>query len=78
MERFRAAMSLNKDALEKLRLEYKAAFTAYMTCVQALSDAGLRGERPSQEVLADEVRALKRLMDAREALLKAVAPADAP
>jgi hypothetical protein len=65
-------MSVNKKALQKLRLEYKAAFTAYMSSVQALSDADLRRERPSEEVLADEARALQRLLGAREALLKAL------
>ena len=65
-------MSVNKKALQKLRLEYKAAFTAYMSSVQALSDADLRRERPSEEVLSDEARALQRLLGAREALLKAL------
>jgi hypothetical protein len=58
--------------LEALRLGYKAAYTAYMNCVQALSDASKRGKWPSQDVLATEEKALAALTFARQALLDAL------
>lgn len=58
--------------LETLRLGYKAAYTAYMSCVQALSDASQRGKWPAKEVLAAEEKALAELTFARQALLDAL------
>jgi hypothetical protein len=58
--------------LQALRLGYKAAYTAYMNCVQALSDASQRGVWPSQKVLTTEEKALAELTFARQALLDAL------
>jgi hypothetical protein len=58
--------------LHALRLAYKAAYTAYMNCVQALADASQRGRWPSQEVLTTEEKALAALTHARQALLDAL------
>jgi hypothetical protein len=58
--------------LQALRLTYKAAYTAYMNCVQTLSDASQRGEWPSQGVLAIEEKTLAELTFARQALLDAL------
>ena len=58
--------------LRDLRHEYKAAYTGYMGSVHALSDAGLRGELPTQELLEQEALAIRKLTRARRALLDAL------
>jgi hypothetical protein len=58
--------------LQALRLSYKAAYTAYMNCVQALADASQRGHWPSPNVLTAEQKALSELTSARQALLDAL------
>ena len=37
--------------LRELRHKYKAAYTDYMSCVQALSDASQKGDWPSADTL---------------------------
>ena len=59
--------------LQSARHSYKAAFTAYMGCVQALSDASQMGEWPPEEILKAEERALQELTSTRHALLDALA-----
>ena len=58
--------------LRELRHQYKAAYTSYMQCVQALSDASQSGELPSPEVLKLEEHALNELTTLRQALLDAL------
>jgi hypothetical protein len=58
--------------LRELRHKYKAAYTSYMQCVQALSDASQKGEWPSAEVLRLEDQALNELTTLRRRLLDAL------
>jgi len=58
--------------LRELRHKYKAAYTSYMLCVQALSDASQTGILPSAEVLELEVKAFDELTVLRQALLDAL------
>ena len=58
--------------LRVLRHQYKAAYTKYMHCVQALSDATLHGHWPTNEVLALEEQALNDLVSTRRQLLDAL------
>ena len=58
--------------LRDLRHKYKAAFTTYMHCVQALSDASQTGVMPTPEVMKLEEAALNELTQLRQALLDAL------
>jgi hypothetical protein len=58
--------------LRELRHQYKAAYTSYMQCVQALSDATQHGIWPSAAVLQLEERSLSDLTFVRQALLDAL------
>jgi hypothetical protein len=58
--------------LKDLRGQYRAAYTAYMHCVQQLSEASQRGEWPAADVLNAEERALNNLNSFRNALLAAL------
>ena len=58
--------------LRELRHKYKEAYTAYMSCVSALSEASQHGVWPSAEVLVKEDRALQELNFVRQALLDAL------
>ena len=58
--------------LRELRHKYKAAYTSYMLCVQALSDASQTGVLPSAEVLELEDKAFDELTVLRQALLDAL------
>jgi hypothetical protein len=58
--------------LRELRHKYKAAYTSYMLCVQALSDASQTGILPSAEVLELETKAFDELTVLRQALLNAL------
>lgn len=58
--------------LRELRHKYKAAYTSYMHCVQALSDACEHGVRPPVHVLRFEEQALNDLTVWRQALLDAL------
>ncbi len=55
--------------LQLLRLRYKAAYTAYMNAVHDISEASMRGEWPSAELLKADEGALKELVTAHAALL---------
>ena len=59
-------------ALRVLRHRYRTAYTAYMACVHALSDANEKGARPLNEVLKLEASALKELNQSRDAFLAAI------
>ena len=58
--------------LRELRHKYNAAYTTYMQCVQALSDASQSGVLPAAEVLELEDQALNELTALRKALLDAL------
>ena len=58
--------------LRELRHKYKAAYTSYMHCVQALSDASQSGTWPSAEVLQLEEKSLNDLTTLRRDLLDAL------
>jgi hypothetical protein len=60
------------DELRELRHRYKAAYTIYLSSVQALSDASQEGRWPSAEVLAAEEKGMAGLTQARGALLAAL------
>ena len=55
--------------LSELRHKYKMAYTAYLTCVQALSEASHHGVWPTPDVLKQEETALNELKFTRQALL---------
>jgi hypothetical protein len=58
--------------LRVLRHKYRTAYTAYMSCVHALSDAGENGDRPPNDLLEAEAEALSALMAARGSFLAAI------
>jgi hypothetical protein len=58
--------------LRDLRHQYKAAYTSYMHCVQALSDATQNGLWPAEPVLKLEEQSLNELVFLRQALLDAL------
>jgi hypothetical protein len=58
--------------LRELRHKYKAAYTSYMHCVQALSEATQTGVWPPPDVLKLEDQALAELISLRQALLNAL------
>lgn len=58
--------------LRELRHKYKAAYTSYMLCVQALSDASHNGVMPSAEVLELEDKSFDELAALRRALLNSL------
>jgi hypothetical protein len=67
-------MAFSEAGLRELRQRYNAAYAAYQSCVDALTEIGLRGEKPSPELLENEAKALRELNEARaayrDALLK--------
>ena len=58
--------------LQALRMKYNAAYTAYRSCVEALSNGSMAGEAPSPELLEKEANALRELTRARAKLLAAM------
>ena len=58
--------------LRELRHKYKAAYTRYMQCVQAFSDASQAGVWPSADVCALERELFDELAALRRALLDAL------
>jgi len=58
--------------LRELRHRYKVAYTSYLSCVQALSDASQNGVWPSAEVVGKEEKAFEELKSIRQALLDAL------
>jgi hypothetical protein len=55
-----------------LRLRYNAAYLAYQSCAQAVSEARVADEPPSVEFLGREVKALRELTKARANFLAAL------
>jgi hypothetical protein len=58
---------VTEDELRDLRLKYQAAYTAYQSCVDALTALNLKGETPSDELLEMEAKALRELNETRAA-----------
>jgi hypothetical protein len=58
--------------LERLRLGYTAAYSAYLSCVHKVSTISQRGEQPTDQVLREEHDAFNDLASARDALLRAL------
>ena len=58
--------------LSTLRTRYNAAYSAYRSCVEALSGASTTGRPPSQDLLDAEAKALRELTEARGNLLAAM------
>src|SRR5689334_23235019 len=68
-------MSITEATVRDLRHRYNAAYTAYQSCVQALTEVTMSGKRPSPELLANEAKALHELTESRGRLLAALAEA---
>jgi hypothetical protein len=64
---------ISASALQELRMKYTAAYEAYKSCVQALTAAGINGDKPSAELLGSEMKAIQQLTEARAHLLAAMA-----
>lgn len=60
-------------ALRELRMKHKSASTAHESCIQALTEAKLRGEQPSAEMIEREAQTLRAVNEARVTLLAAMA-----
>lgn len=58
--------------LRAARHKYKAAYTTYMHCVHALSDASQQGTWPTAELLKLDEQAFNDLVSLRQALLNAL------
>jgi hypothetical protein len=61
--------SITQAQLQTLRLKYNAAYTAYRSCVDALSKASVDGGTVSPALLKNEAIALRDLTETRAALL---------
>ena len=64
---------ISEAALRELRLRYNSAYTAYQSCVRALTEAAASGIKPSADLLEKEANALRQLTEARAELLAAMA-----
>lgn len=58
--------------LRERRHNYKAAYTKYMLCVQAISDASERGQWPDARTIEGEHAAFTELALMRHELLEAL------
>jgi len=58
--------------LQKLRHDYKIAYTTYLHCVQELSQASEQGRCPPDAILIEEEQALTDLTASRRVLLEAL------
>ena len=67
------SLSVSDHTLRTLQLKYKIAYEAYQSCVKALSETGMNGNKPSAELLDNEAKALAALTEARGNLLAAMA-----
>jgi hypothetical protein len=66
------------SATQALRLTYNAALAAHSNCSRALTEAHMRGEVPSPELIAAERSARLKLDEARGKLHAAMASALGP
>jgi len=60
---------MTSDSIMARRDAYRRAYTAYLSCVRALSNTIVQGERPSQELLDKERDSFEEVAAARAALL---------
>jgi hypothetical protein len=66
------SLPITQAQLQSLRLKYNTAYTAYRSCVEALSRTSVDGGTPSRDLLEKEAYALRNLTDARTNLLAAM------
>jgi hypothetical protein len=66
------ALFVTQSQMQSLRLTYDAAYTAYRSCVEALSKGSMAAETPSPDLLLKEATALRELTQARANLLVAM------
>jgi len=59
--------------MHALRTAYNAAAAAHASCTRALTRVALSGEQPQPDIVAAEVKAKARLVEAREKLHTAMA-----
>ena len=67
-----AEVTIATQELRELRRMYQHAYNAYMSCVEAFSEASDHGVWPQQEVVDREERALNDLNYSRQRLLDAL------
>jgi hypothetical protein len=67
--------SISDAEMRAARLRYNAAYSAYQSCVIALNEAVIAGQKASDELLRNEAAALRELTEARGKLLDALAKA---
>ena len=60
---------MTSDSIMARRDAYRRSYTAYLSCVRALSNTIVQGERPSQELLDKERDSFEEVAAARAALL---------
>jgi hypothetical protein len=65
----------NDPSVQALRLTYNAAVSAHADCSRALTEAFLRGDIPSPDLVDAEKQAHLRVNDARARLHEAMAQA---
>ena len=58
---------VTEDKLRELRQRYQLAYTAYQSCVDALTAVMSKHEGPSAELMDKEAKALRELNEARAA-----------
>ena len=58
--------------LRDLRLRYNAVYTAHQSCMRAVTEGRISGNAPAPELLANEVKALDELAEARRNLLAGI------
>jgi hypothetical protein len=63
----------NDTTVQSLRLKYNAAVAAHQSCAQALAEAGLAGNVPTEGLVEKEARARAELDRARQQLHAAMA-----
>ena len=66
-------LTLTDAELRELRLRYNAAYAAYQSCVMAMNEAIISGQKPTPELLENESKALRELTEARAKLLRGLA-----
>jgi len=59
--------------IQALRMTYNAAVAAHASCTRALTRVALSGEQAQPDMVAAEVKAKARLVEAREKLHAAMA-----
>ena len=65
--------NVSLTALREFRQKYDAAYAAYQSCVNAVNEATMTGNRPAPELVSNEGKAIRELSEARANLLAALA-----